>query len=83
MKGTGIIGERGGEKGGNGTHLCSSSSVLSSAAGYELCVSILEQVFIDAHVFFFREDGVVGLEAVLFQHCFISDRSFRVNWEYT
>jgi len=33
---------------------------------------VLEQVLIEAHVFFFGEDGVVGLEAVFGEGGFIA-----------
>ncbi len=41
-------------------------------AGDELRVMVLKQVFVEAHVFIFGEDGVVGLEAVFFEGGFIA-----------
>lgn len=57
---------------GRGKYLCTTSSVLCSTAGYELCVVVLQQVFVEAHVLVFGEYGVVGLETVLRKHCFIA-----------
>ena len=37
------------------------SGVLGSAAGDELCGEVVQEVFVDAQVLFFGEDGVVGL----------------------
>lgn len=62
---------RGGEGKGD-KYLCTTSSVLRSTARYELRVVVLEQVFVQAHVLFFGEDGIVGLEAVFGEHCFIA-----------
>lgn len=59
-------------KGGGGRYLCATGSVLCSTAGYKLCAVVVEEVFVEAHVLFFREYGVVGLETVLGQHCFIA-----------
>lgn len=53
-------------------YLCTSSSVLRSTTGYELCAVVHEQVFVEAHVLFFGEYGVVGLETVFLKHCFIA-----------
>ena len=53
-------------------YLCATGGVLGSTAGYELCVVVLEKVFVETHVLFLGEDGVVGLEAVLGEHCFIA-----------
>lgn len=53
-------------------YLCATSGVLRSAAGDELCVVVLQQVFVEAHVLFFGEYGVVGLETVLGEQCFIA-----------
>lgn len=47
--------------------------VLGGAAGDEFGVAVLEQVFVEAHVLVFGEDGVVGLEAVVLEHGGISD----------
>ena len=55
-----------------GEYLSTTSSILCSTAGYELCVAVLEQVFVKAHVLVFGEYGVVGLETVLREHCFIA-----------
>ena len=64
---TGVEGRHRGE-----IYLCATGSVLRSSAGYELCVVVLEQVFVEAHVLVFGEYGVVGFEAVFGEHCFIS-----------
>lgn len=61
-----------GREGKGNKYLCTTSSVLCSTARYELCVVVLEQVFVEAHVLFLREDGIVGLETVFGQHCFIA-----------
>lgn len=63
---------REGRKGKREKYLCSTSSVLGSTAGYELCVVVLQQVLVEAHVLFFGEYGVVGLETVFGEHCFIA-----------
>lgn len=64
-------GRGGGTKRG-GVYLCATRGVLRSSAGYELCVVVLEQVFVEAHVLVFGEYGVVGFEAVFREHRFIS-----------
>ena len=53
---------------GEGVYLGAAGGVLSGAAGDDLGVAVLEQVVVEAHVFFFGEDGVVGLKAVVFEH---------------
>ena len=55
--------------------MCTTCGVLCSSAGYELCVVVLEQVFVEAHVLVFGEYGVVWFEAVLGEHCFIARQS--------
>lgn len=40
--------------------------ILGGAAGEEDGGAVVEEVFVDAEMFFFGEDGVVGLEAVFF-----------------
>ena len=47
-----------------GKYLCATGSVLRSTTGYELCATVHEQVFVEAHVLVFSEYGVVGLETV-------------------
>ena len=68
-----VIGHWGWEERG-GTHLGSASGVLGCAAGDEFGVVVLDQIFVEAHVLFFREDGVVGLEPVFLEHGFIPRR---------
>ena len=53
-------------------YLCTTCGVLCSSAGYELCVVVLEQVFVEAHVLVFGEYGVVWFKTVLGEHCFIA-----------
>ena len=53
-------------------YLCTTCGVLCSSAGYELCVVVLEQVFVEAHVLVFGEYSVVRFETVLGEHCFIA-----------
>ena len=60
-------------------YLCTTSSVLRSTAGYELCVVVLEQVFVEAHVFVFGKNGIVGLETVFREHCFIAGQVILVS----
>ena len=61
------------EDGGRGEDvLGAAGGVLGCAAGDELGVVVLDQVFVQAHVFIFGEDGVVGLEAVVLEHGFIA-----------
>lgn len=48
-----------------GTHLGSPSGVLSCSAGDELSIAVLEEVFVEAHMLFLCENGVVGLDTVL------------------
>lgn len=70
----GVMGDgegKGGEWGGV-KYLCATGGVLCSTARYEFCVVVLEQVFVQTHVLFFGEDGVVGLETVFGKHCFIA-----------
>ena len=60
------------EDAGGGQHVLGApSGVLRRAAGDELGVFGGELV-VEAHVLFFGEDGVVGLEVVLLEHGFIS-----------
>ena len=66
------LGDRDGRDGMREEYLCTTASVLGSTAGYELCVVVLEQVFVEAHVVVFGKNGIVGLEAVLGEHCFIA-----------
>lgn len=47
-------------------YLCSSSGVLCCSSGDEFGVVVLKEVFVEAHVLFFGEDGVVGFHAVFF-----------------
>ena len=53
-------------------YLCTAGGVLRGAACDELRAVVLEQVFVEGHVLFFGEDGVVGLEAVLGEHGLIT-----------
>ncbi len=57
---------------GRGRHLCTAGRVLCGAAGYELCVVVLKEVLVEAHVLVFGEDGVVGIETVFGEHGFIA-----------
>ena len=59
-------------KGQRVRYLCATGRVLRGSAGYEFCVVVLEQVFIQGHVFFFGENGVVGLQAVFGKHFLIA-----------
>ena len=52
--------------------MSAASGVLRSTASYEFGVVVLEEVFVEGHVFFFGEDGVVGFDAILFEESFIS-----------
>ena len=73
---TGCIRRRGWKRGKEGRrYLCTTCGVLCSSAGYELCIVVLEQVFVEAHVLVFGEYGVVWFEAVLGEHCFIARQS--------
>ena len=53
-------------------YLCTTRSVLRSSAGYELCVVVLEQIFVETHVLVFCKYGIVGFETVFGEHCFIT-----------
>ena len=53
-------------------YLCATCGVLCSSTGYELCVMVLEQVFVEGHVLVFGEYGVVWFKTVLREHCFIA-----------
>lgn len=66
------MGRGGGGAGGGRKYLGTTSSVLCSTACYELCVVVLQQVFVEAHVLFLGEYGVVGLETVFGEHRFIA-----------
>jgi len=48
--------------------LCTAGGVLRSAAGDELCVAVLEEIFIEIHVLVLCENGVIGLETILLEH---------------
>lgn len=45
-------------------YLSAASGVLSSPAGNEFGVMVLEKVFIEVHVFFFGQNGIVAFETV-------------------
>ena len=62
-------------------YLCATGSVLRSTTGYELCVMVLDQVFVEAHVLFFGENGVVGLKTVFGEHCFIAREIWSMFYE--
>lgn len=62
-------------------YLCTTRSVLRSSAGYELCVVVLEQIFVETHVLVFCKYGIVGFEAVLGEHCFISRHVQSIVWQ--
>lgn len=53
-------------KGLREVYLSASSGVLSRPTGNEFGIIVLQQVVIETHMFFLREDGVVGFEAVFF-----------------
>lgn len=53
-----------GSEGEGGRYLGTTSGVLSSAAGDEFGIVVLEKVFIELHVFLFGQDGIVGFETV-------------------
>ena len=55
-------------------YLSASSGVLRGTAGNELCVMVLEKIFIEGHMFLFCEDGIVGLDAIFLKESFISGR---------
>lgn len=59
-------------------YLCTAGGVLRGAACDELRAVVLEQVFVEGHVLFFGEDGVVGLEAVLGEHGLITREMWSV-----
>ena len=63
---------KGGRQARRERYLCTTSGVLCSTAGYELCVVVLKQVFVEAHVLVLGEDGIVRFESVLGEHCFIA-----------
>jgi hypothetical protein len=54
--------------------LGSAGGVLGGAAGDELCVAVFDQVVVDAHLVGFGEEGIVELEAVFLEHCFVADQ---------
>ena len=62
-------------------YLCTACGILCSSTGYELCVVVLEQVFIEGHVLVFGENGVVWFETVLGEHCFIARHLRSMFWE--
>ena len=53
-------------------YLCASCSVLCSTTSEKFGVSILNQLFIQGHVLFFRQDGIVRIESILLEERFIS-----------
>lgn len=61
-----------GRNGQRDKYLCTTSGVLRSAAGYELCVVVLQQVFVKGHVLIFCKYGIIGLETVFGERCFIA-----------
>lgn len=52
--------------------LCTTSGILGSAAGNQFCGVVVQEVFVDAGVFFFSEDGIVGLEAIFLEESSIA-----------
>ena len=52
--------------------MSASSGILGSTTRYEFGIVVLEEVFVEGHVFFFGKDGVVGFDAVLLEESFIS-----------
>ena len=53
-------------------YLSASSGILGGTACDEFGIVVLEEVFIEGHVFFFGEDGVVGFDAVFLEESIIS-----------
>ena len=53
-------------------YLCASGSILSCAPSNQLCLVVLHQLIVESHVFIFRENGIVGFEAVLLEQRIIS-----------
>jgi hypothetical protein len=45
--------------------LSSSSRILSSSSGNELCGIVVQEVFVDIQVFLFSENCIVGFEPIL------------------
>lgn len=52
--------------------LGSTSSVLGSTSGNQFGGVVVEEIFVDAGVFLFSEDGIVGLEAVFVEKGLVS-----------
>jgi len=60
---------------GGREYLSASCGILGGTAGDEFGIVVLEEVFVEGHVFFFGEDGVVGFDAVFLEEGFISVNS--------
>lgn len=52
--------------------LCSSGCVLGGAAWNELCVAVLDQIVIQAHLVGFGEECVVEFQPILLEHGFVA-----------
>jgi hypothetical protein len=50
-----------------------SSCVLGSTARNELCIVVIQKVFVEVKVFFFGEDRIVGLEAIFLKQLCVAD----------
>ena len=72
MKGKGGCRKKERKSTGTERYLSTSSCVLGRTAGNEFCIVVLEEIFVEAHVLFFGENGIVGLEAIFLQHGGIS-----------
>ena len=53
-------------------HLSTTSSILRSAASYQLRVMILYQVLVESHVLFFGQYGIVGFETIFLKQSIVT-----------
>lgn len=53
--------------------LGTSSGVLGGATGDQLCVAVVDEVFIQAHLVGLGKEGVVKFQTILLQHCLVTD----------
>jgi hypothetical protein len=56
----------------SGPHLSTTGSVLGSTTSDQFRIAVLDEVFVEAHVLLFGEDGIVGFYAVFLEHRLIS-----------
>jgi hypothetical protein len=56
-----------------GIYLGTAGRVLCPSSSNELCVAVLEEVFVETHVLLFGENSIIGLHAVLLEHGIVTE----------